>query len=113
MSGNLHDRSESLVLLCKSSQSPQELELSNYAGLNNLALTDSLVLIAEVIFLKAHNVYSLEKVEENARPAQGQDLNVFALSSVSYPVDGDCSLNAVTLLFDSNCCFHACEVSPR
>lgn len=71
------------------------------------------MLIAEVIFLKAHNLYSLEKVEENAKPTQGQDLNAFTLSSASYLVDGDCSLKALTLPLDLDCCFCACEVSPR
>ena len=59
------------------------------------------MLIAEVIFLKAHNLYSLEKVEENAKPAQGQDLNGFTLSSASYLVDGSAkSLQSCPTLCD-------------
>lgn len=67
--------------------------ISNYSGLNILALIDSLILTAEVISLKVYNLYSQGKVEENAKPAQGQDLNDFILNnSASYLFEGDSSL---------------------
>lgn len=88
--------------------------ICNYSGLNNLALTDSLILIAELISLKVYNLFSWRKVEKNAKPAQGQDLSDFTLNNFdSYLVDADSALKASTPPFDLDCYFCAYEFSPR
>lgn len=76
---------------------------------NNSALTNLLILIAEVISLKVyHTIYS-GKVVENGRPSLRWTWMIFTLNH--YSVDGDSRFNVSTLPFDSDCCFHACEFS--